>query len=574
MKRHLLLTLLTALFLSGVSYSQKTNQKIDELLSKYHEYGLFNGTALAAKEGKIILSKGYGFANYEFNAPNKPETKFRIGSISKQFTAAVIMKLVEEGKIKLDGKITDYLKDYRKDTGEKVTIRNLLNHTSGIKSYTDMPGVWKDSLRNHYEKNYFIKHFHSGDLQFEPGAKFAYNNSGYYLLAAIAEEVAGKSFEKLFNEIIIKPAGLSATGVESSDETAVKKLASGYLKKINKYQRDPYIYMPNALGAGSVYSTVEDMFKWDAALRENKVISDSSKKAMLTPKLSNYGFGWIIIKSQKFNSTDSVTVITHGGGINGFNTLVMSSLEDYRYAAVFNNTGIAPLGEIARKIMNILDGKEVEFPKKPIKDYLYEVINDEGIETALENYRRLKEEEEGLFDFSESQLNTLGYILLNDKRLEEAIAIFKLNVEIFPNSSNVYDSMAEAFMKKGDDEKAVEYYKKSLELNPGNNNAVQMLKELGAEPSTDSVELKEETLKRYAGEYILTPNFTVKIRVDGNRIFAKATSQAEFEIFPMNKTKFYYKVVNAQIEFLETDGKIDRLTLYQNGRELPAKKIK
>ncbi len=570
MKKVLVIILLT----SVISFAQDIKSKIDDLLNKYNEYGLFNGTALAAKDNQIVFEKGYGFANYEFDVPNKPDTKFRIGSISKQFTATIIMMLVDKGKLSLDGKITDYLKYYRKDTGDKVTIKHLLTHTSGIKSYTDIPNVWIDSLRNHYEKKYMIEHLHSGDLEFEPGSKFKYNNTGYYLLAAIAEEVTGKKFEDLINEWIIKPAKLQNTGIETSTEYAIKKMAQGYLKFGKEYLRDRYIYMPNAMGAGSMYSTVEDMFKWDQALRNNSVLKKELKEQMFTPFLANYGYGWGIYKQMNSVTGDSITIVAHSGGINGFNTIVMSDLEDNYFAAVFNNTGGAPVGEIAGKIIKILNGEEVEFPKRPIGDYLFEIIEDEGIETAVENYKELKKESPDLFDFSESQLNTLGYNLLRNNRIDEAIEIFKLNIEAYPQSANVYDSMGEAYMEKGMNDKAIEFYKKSLELNPGNKNAIEMLKKMGVEYSAKSIEVPEELLKKYSGKYELMPNFIIEIRAEKNRLFAQATNQPEFEIFPSSETKFYYKVVDAQIEFVKNDkGEIEKLILYQNGRVLPAKKI-
>src|SRR3989304_3043557 len=159
--------ILFTILVSTSIYAQSNASKIEDLLQRYYDYELLNGSALVAENGVVIFEKGFGLANMEWNVPNTPDTKFRIGSISKQFTATIIMQLVEEGKIKLDAKLTDYLPNYRKDTGNKVTIHHLLNHTSGITPYTSLPGVWSDSLRNHYKQDYFIEHFHSGDLQFE-----------------------------------------------------------------------------------------------------------------------------------------------------------------------------------------------------------------------------------------------------------------------------------------------------------------------------------------------------------------------------------------------------------------------
>ena len=189
MKTAKLFTLFMVAFITATNaFAQEKAQKIDALLKQFHDYGQFNGSVLVADGGKVIYKKGFGMANMEWNIPNQPDTKFRIASVTKQFTAVLVLQLVEEGKIKLDGKITDYLTDYRKDTGEKVTIHQLLNHTSGIPDY-------KNVSSNPYSAADFVKKHVSGDLEFEPGSKYRYNNGGYSILGAIIEKVTGKTYE-------------------------------------------------------------------------------------------------------------------------------------------------------------------------------------------------------------------------------------------------------------------------------------------------------------------------------------------------------------------------------------------
>ena len=323
----------------------------------------------------------------EWKVPNTSDTKFRIGSISKQFTATIIMQLVEEGKIKLDGKLTDYLPNYRKDTGDQITIHQLLNHTSGILPYTSMPNVWSDSLRNHYDQDYMIKHFHSGDLQFEPGTQFAYNNTGYYLLGVIAEKVTGKKLGQLLKERIFTPLEMTNTASED-DEVVIDKKASGYLKFGNSYRLDPYFYMPNALGAGHMYSTVEDMVKWDQALYTNKILSKESKVDMFTPYLANYGYGWGI-RTDTIKGTNEITKITaHSGGINGFNTFFIRLLSKKQMIAIFSNAGNAPLNQMAGEIINILYDQKFNYPKMPISDVIAAIIDKEGIESAINTIQK------------------------------------------------------------------------------------------------------------------------------------------------------------------------------------------
>lgn len=561
-KISLILTVILFIYFHTPIVSQTTPEKIDDLISKYYEYGLFNGSALVAEKGKVIFKKGYGVANYEWDVDNKPDTKFRIGSISKQFTATIIMQLVEEGKIKLDSKLSDYLPDYRKDTGDKITIHHLLTHTSGIVSYTNIPNVWMDSLRNHYEKEYFVEHFHSSDLEFEPGEKYKYNNTGYYLLAAIVEEVTGKSFGEVLKERILKPAGMKNSGSED-DEFAIKKMASGYMKQGNRIVKDRYMYLLNVMGAGHMYSTVEDLFLWDQALYGTEFLSEESKEKMFTPFKSNYGYGWGIRFHKIGDSGDSTKVITHSGGINGFATLIVRLVDDNHFIALFDNMGGFPRSEMAQQIENILYGEEYVYPKRPIGDHLYQVINDDGIEKAVEVYHKLKTDDSSSYNFAENQLNLLGYNLLSEDRIDESIVIFQLNIEAYPNEFNVYDSMGEAYMIKGENELAITNYKKSLEINPANTGGIAMLKKLGVEYETKEVVVPVEILNKYIGEYELMPSFIITVRVDNKKLMVQATGQNEIHVFPISETRFYYKVVDAQIEFFMNDtGEVEKMILF------------
>jgi len=176
------LGLLFILFISSHLFSQEKSQVIDELINKYYEYGQFNGSILVSENGKVILSKGYGYADMEWDISNTPDTKFRLASVTKQFTAMLIMQLAEEGKIDLNGKITDYLQDYRKETGDKISIKNLLTHTSGIPDYTDNTVLMKKIAANPISVKDQIEKLCSNDLEFEPGSQYKYSNTYAELL--------------------------------------------------------------------------------------------------------------------------------------------------------------------------------------------------------------------------------------------------------------------------------------------------------------------------------------------------------------------------------------------------------
>lgn len=458
--------------------AQDKAAKIDELMAQYHKNGQFSGTVLVAEGGKVIYKKGFGFANAEWEIPNTPDTRFRIGSITKQFTATLILQLVEQGKIKLDAKLTDYLTDYRKDTGDRVTIHHLLNHTSGIPSYTGMPGFFQEVSRNPYSVTDFVKKHASGDLEFEPGSKFAYNNSGYFLLGAIIEKVTGKPYDQVLKENILDPLGMKDTGYDRHD-TIIKKRASGYQRGAKGAANAAYLDMSLPYAAGSLYSTVEDLYIWDQALYTDKLISAKSKEVMYKPGLQNYAYGWIVTKIPMGENNGTKTVITHGGGINGFNTLITRLADDKHLIVFFSNMSGTRFDEMNRAVTNILYDKPYAAPKKPISEALLQIILEKDVATAIKQYHELKTNQVASYDFRENELNVLGYRLLEMKRTKEAIEIFKLNVEAYPQAFNTYDSLGEAYMINGDKELAIQNYKKSLELNPNNAGAIEGLKKLG-----------------------------------------------------------------------------------------------
>jgi CubicO group peptidase (beta-lactamase class C family) len=450
---------------------------IDRFMTKLVENRQFNGSILVAEDGDVIFKKGYGFANMDWEIPNATDTKFRIGSITKQFVALMILQLVEENKLKLEGTLTDYLPQYRSDTGQRITIHHLLTHTSGIPSYTNLPGFWADSTRNPYNKDYMIKAFHSGDLLFEPGTEFRYNNTGYFLLAVIIERVTGKSFEQNLHERILIPANMLNSGVDRN-LPVLKKRASGYINLLNGYVNEPYFYMLNVLGAGDMYSTADDLYLWDQALYSDILLSDKYKQIMFTPFLNNYAYGWGFYYLTFPESSDSLTVVTHSGGIKGFNARIFRLLDDEHLIVILNNTGPVDLWEMCVAIVNILYERAYYLPKKSLVQTLGKTILSSGIKYAIIQYHLLKSYKQGEYAFGENELNNLGYQLININRLNDAIDIFKLNIQEFPNSINPYNSLAEAYLLAGRKQSAIKYFDKSLELNPDNRKAMLMIEHL------------------------------------------------------------------------------------------------
>jgi CubicO group peptidase (beta-lactamase class C family) len=477
----LLITIAWLLATQASVLAQDKAAKIDELMKVYNSYRQFNGAVLVAENGKVIFKKGYGMANMEWNIPVETDTRFRLGSITKQFTSMLVLQLVQEGKIKVEGKLSDYLSDYRKDTGDRITIHQLLNHTSGIPSYTGLPNFFQEIARNPYSVSDFVKKFASGDLEFEPGTKWNYNNSGYFLLGAIIERVTGKPYEQVLKERIFDPVGMKNTGYDHYD-TILAKRAAGYEKRPGGYVNAPYLDMSLPYAAGSLYSTVEDLYLWDQALYTEKLLSPQLKELMFKPGMSLYAYGWVVRKAPLGAQGEPVTIIEHGGGINGFNTVITRLPESKNLIVLLNNTGGTKLQDMSQRIAAILFGKPYKAPLRDIAETLFNTVMEKGVQSAIKQYRELKATQQDAYDFSEPQLNGLGYQLMQMKRVKDAIEIFKLNVEMFPGGFNTYDSLGEAYMENGDKQLAIQNYKKSLELNPKNTGAIEKLKKLEAAP--------------------------------------------------------------------------------------------
>jgi CubicO group peptidase (beta-lactamase class C family) len=586
------LLIVTAMILCAVqsdalaqSQSQKA-AKIDEVMTLANKYRLFNGSVLVAENGKVIYKKGFGLANMEWNIPNTTETRFRLGSITKQFTATLILQLVEQGKIKLDGKLSDYLPDYRKDVGDKVTVHQLLSHTSGIPSYTGLPGFFNDVSRNPYSVADFVKKYASNDLEFEPGSKFHYNNSGYFLLGAIIEKVTGQPYERVLKEKIFDQLGMKNSGYDHY-ATILEKRAAGYEKTPDGYVNAPYLDMSLPYSAGSLYSTVEDLYLWDQALYTDRLLSAQSKELMYKPNLENYAYGWSIRNAKLGTGTETVPSISHNGGINGFNTLLMRYPVQKNLIVLLDNTSQgATLDRLSEAITNIIYNQPYDMPKMPLAATLMKTIEDKGIDAGIAQYRDLKARQPKVYDFGEPELNQLGYQLMQAKKLKEALEIFKLNVEAYPQGFNTYDSLGEAYMMNGNIELAIQNYKKSLELNPQNTGAVDMLKRLEkpvAPPATAATGTSAPAAATadpkgydaYVGEYEITPTFKASVYKEGERLMAQATDQPPFELYLESADNFFIKAVEAKVTFTRDEkGVVTGLVIHQGGRDIPGRKTK
>lgn len=336
---------LSAALLSAEDFTAKAGAYVDSWVRD----GQFSGIVLVSKDGKPLLRKGWGMANREWNIPNAPDTRFRLGSITKQFTAAAILKLAEEGKLSLQDPVGKYYTD-APAAWEKITIHHLLNHTSGIVSYTGLPGFFQKESMIARKPAEIVKLTQDKPLEFEPGSKMKYNNSGYILLGCVIEKVSGMAYDEYLKKSLFEPLGLKDTGYDWN-QTIIARRASGYLPD---GKNAPYLDMSLPYAAGSLYSTVDDLAVWAAALESGKVVSKEHYVKMTTPYLNNYGYGLVMEKIENHD------VVGHGGGINGFNTSLIRAGGDGLTVAVLANQNGPAADRIGKDLVALYLGKDVK----------------------------------------------------------------------------------------------------------------------------------------------------------------------------------------------------------------------
>jgi len=335
--------------------AQDMAAQLDHILAGYQQNRAFIGSALVAKGGKVLLEKGYGMANIELGVPNGPDTKFRLGSITKQFTSAAILQLEEQGKLSVNDLACKYVPECP-DTWKAITIHQLLTHTSGIPSYTDGGEFMKPAMmripRTPLEVLLLTK---DKSLEFQPGEKYKYDNSGYIFLGVIIEKVSGEKYADYLRKHIFGPLDMQDSGYDVTAEI-LKNRAAGYAPQPGGgFRNAEYIDMSLPYAAGSLYSTARDLYRWDRSLYTEKVLSKASKEKMWTPVKNNYGYGWgINVRGRK--------QVSHGGGINGFSTFIARYPDDDAFVVVLSNNQQANSGAIAAGLAGVMFGEGTQLP--------------------------------------------------------------------------------------------------------------------------------------------------------------------------------------------------------------------
>ncbi|GAC1475338.1 MAG: serine hydrolase domain-containing protein [Isosphaeraceae bacterium] len=327
--------------------------KIDDSLRARVKNDRFCGAILVARDGKVLARRGYGMANLELEVPNTPETRFRLGSLTKQFTATALMILRERGKVDVHEKVKTYLPESPR-AWDEVTLHHLLTHTSGIPSYTSLPD-YLTRMREPTTPDQLLARFKDRPLEFPPGSKYQYSNSGYAVLGKVIEAVSGRGYADFLHEAIFEPLNMKNTGYDRSPPI-LKHRASGYTRSLLATINADYLDMSIPYAAGGLYSTVDDLLLWDRALDSEKLVSRKTLEMMFTPFKENYGYGWLI--TREFGRA----MLSHQGGINGFVTDIRRFPDEKLCVIVMSNFEVAPVESIAHDLSAIALGEPISAP--------------------------------------------------------------------------------------------------------------------------------------------------------------------------------------------------------------------
>jgi CubicO group peptidase (beta-lactamase class C family) len=448
MIRRVLLAVAAIVVLAGAGRAQETT-RMEQVVQSYAADKQFMGAVLVAREGKIVLNSGYGFANLEWSIPNAPTTKFRLGSITKQFTAASVLLLEERGKLKLEDKVKKHLPD-APAAWDKITVFHLLTHTSGIPSFTGFPDYMATNGTATSPRD-LIARFRDKPLEFEPGEKWNYSNSGYAVLGSLIETVSGQTYAAFVEENIFKPLGMTDSGYDSNS-ALIPRRAAGYAPTMvpgsGPDWKNPvnagFIHMTIPFAAGGLYSTTEDLLRWEQGLFGGKLLSPASLQKMTTPFKQDYGLGVGV------STRNGRRMVEHGGGIEGFATYLSYSPDDKIMVAVLANVEGGVAGQIAGKLAAVARGEAV--------------------------------------------------VLASERK---------------------------------------------------------------------EISVPAAVLAAYQGTYELAPTFSITMTVENGQLMTQATNQPKFPLFAESETKFFLKVVDAQVEFVKDEkGQVTHLVLYQGGREV------
>lgn len=470
------ITLIVCLFIQVMALAQTKKSKLARLMKTYHSYNMFDGAVLVAENGKIVYKEAFGLANREWDIKNTVETKFMIGSISKPITAYLTLIQAQKGLIDINKTIEDYLPEFKDKPAAKVTIKQLLSNTSGMPNYDIIKDFFTKYSRQSYSREEYVKLYMDSALVFQPGTKYFYSSWGFFTLGYILERVTGHSFADLLKQDIFDPLKMNNTASYHHTQV-VPGRAQGYDYAFGGFTSGDFRDQSNTMGAGDLYSTVEDMFKLHLGIQHHSLLNPEWTKEMLAPGLPpvKYGYGWFN-RDFKYTDTDSVAANFHLGMMEGFIGFFIRIPETNSCAIILCNSSPTDFFGIIKNMVKVLYNKPVVL-KQPLQKKMENLITTVGAASAVQTYQQLKLDTANYY-VDWISMNFLAEQLLQLKRLEDARIIAENNAAEFPNRDLVQYTMGNIYVALGRKADATKAYKKALEINSNYVEVINALRKL------------------------------------------------------------------------------------------------
>ena len=546
----LLATLVTLPAAASKAKSPEAVAAAERLLAAAYPADAPGAAVLVRWQGETLVRKGYGMAQMDLGVPVAPEQVFEIGSVTKQFTAALVLRLAEQGKLALSDPITKFFPEMSFG-GATITLEQLLQHTSGVPNYTDMP-EWIPRWREDMSRETLFALFEDKPLDFPPGTLWNYSNSGFILLGGVIEKVTGKSYEEVVESELFAPLGMKSSRYGHQEEI-VRGRVAGYVKGPEGWANAPYLSLTQPFSAGSLMSTVDDLARWSDALERGKVISPASRDRMFTSGVLRGGDQDGI--ATRYGLGNAMTEVAgrptheHGGGIHGFTCDLLRVPGDDLLVVILSNNPMQDVHELAHRVAESILG----VPHKATPAAL-------GLSAAeLDAYVGvyLVPERSGVRRIVSRDGETL--------RLQRTGGDLHPLLAVGPDAFEIADGTAIRFARGGDGKVT------ALLVDQGVGPVYRSLRtDEAAPPPLKEVAIDPAALGPLVGVYALAPGFDIAVTREGDHLFAQATGQERLELLPESPVRFFFKLVDAQIDFVLEGGRAVSLVLHQGGQNLPA----
>lgn len=530
--------------------SAKLAPQLDAMFREAYPANEPGAAVIVVREDEVILRQGYGMADLELGVAMRPDMVFRLGSITKQFTAVAVMMLVQEGQIALDAPITTYLPDYPMQ-GHTITVEHLLTHTSGIANYTEIPEVMED-LAKDMSIDEMIATFRDIKLSFDPGTRYRYSNSGYYLLGAIIEQVTGQSYADFIDQRIFQPLAMKRS-FYGEHARIIPGRVQGYEKERDTYVNATYLSMTRPYAAGALLSTVDDLARWDAALYTDRLLPAAARDRMWRSftladgSSAGYGYGWLV------GTYDGEPLLVHGGGIHGFVTFALRMPERKIFVAVLSNNPAGSTPQLmAQKAVAAVCGDRVTWQRVE--------LSPERLEKFVGVYR-INEEETRVVTVEEGHLYTQRTGGSKNKAFPHGEKDFH------------YEHSLSHFWFEMDD--GTQVTGMVMELFGGQQEkALRTDEPIPSGPA--EVEVDPAIFASYVGVYELMPGFRVTVFREGDALMVQGTGQDAERVYAASETEFFLKVADVRFIFVVEPGAdwASSLVVHQGSLEMTGKRVK